>query len=235
MSCRQPIDWTMVSACLPTGKDSASLRRRKDLFMQMDPNGNGYLSLAEVDRGVLKVMDVPCLRKRAVVHRAFHAARHISPGKPGRVTDENDYIDFREFRCFLAYLRHYLELFEMFGRIDTSSDLRVSRDEFVAAVPMLLGWGAKCAHDLQTRPEAVFGQVDRDGGGQILFDEFADWAVHQALDLEDDDDVQDPDALAHLKQRRNLASAVKSGGTAARAAASRTANAGRQLFGAVFR
>ena len=36
--------------------------------------------------------------------------------------------------------------------------------------------------------ESEFKKVDADGGGMILFNEFAAWAIEKGLDLEDDDD-----------------------------------------------
>ena len=35
---------------------------------------------------------------------------------------------------------------------------------------------------------AEFAKIDKNGGGQILFDEFVDWAASKNLDIEDDDD-----------------------------------------------
>ena len=36
--------------------------------------------------------------------------------------------------------------------------------------------------------EAEFTKIDKNGGGQNLFDEFDDWAEPKTLHLEDDDD-----------------------------------------------
>ncbi len=41
---------------LPVGKSESDQSRRDELFQQFDPNGNGYLSLAEVDKGVKEVL-----------------------------------------------------------------------------------------------------------------------------------------------------------------------------------
>ena len=35
---------------------------------------------------------------------------------------------------------------------------------------------------------AEFESIDKNGGGQILFAEFVDWALSKNLDLEDDED-----------------------------------------------
>ena len=45
-------------------------------------------------------------------------------------------------------------------------------------------WGANISD-----PAATFKEIDVDGGGMILFDEFAAWAMKRELDLEDDDDA----------------------------------------------
>ena len=37
----------------------------------------------------------------------------------------------------------------------------------------------------------LFDEIDRDGGGMILFSEFCDWAILAGLDLEDDDDFDE--------------------------------------------
>ena len=42
------IDWEEINAKLPYVRNKEEKAKRKDLFMQFDPNGNGYLSLAEV-------------------------------------------------------------------------------------------------------------------------------------------------------------------------------------------
>ena len=34
--------------------------------------------------------------------------------------------------------------------------------------------------------EAEFDNIDKNGGGQILFSEFVDWALEKDLDIEDD-------------------------------------------------
>ena len=36
--------------------------------------------------------------------------------------------------------------------------------------------------------EEEFSRIDKDGGGQILFAEFVDWALEKDLDIEDDID-----------------------------------------------
>jgi hypothetical protein len=42
-------------------------------------------------------------------------------------------------------------------------------------------------------PEEVFETVS--GWGSIFFTEFSEWAIKLSLDLEDDEDYEDPDSL----------------------------------------
>ena len=42
------INWELLREKLPFEKTPEAKQIRKDLFSQFDPNGNGYLSLAEV-------------------------------------------------------------------------------------------------------------------------------------------------------------------------------------------
>ena len=41
---------------LPAGRDEESFAKRSEMFNQFDPNGNGYLSLAEVDKGIKDIL-----------------------------------------------------------------------------------------------------------------------------------------------------------------------------------
>jgi hypothetical protein len=73
----------------------------------------------------------------------------------------------------------------MFEAIDTNKDKRIDAGEFAAAAKLVETWGMTIKD-----PAEVFAQIDIDGGGMILFDEFADWAIRKQLDLPDDDDAE---------------------------------------------
>ena len=78
----------------------------------------------------------------------------------------------REFRLLLVYLERYAELFLMFVMVDDSGDKRLDPVEFKDALPQLAVWGVEVED-----AEAVFGAIDQNGGGFVLFDEFSDWAL----------------------------------------------------------
>jgi Ca2+-binding EF-hand superfamily protein len=177
------VDWAAMRAKLPMEKTAEQKAQRADLFMQFDPNGNGYLSLAEVDKGcrdVLGLYDV--FEAKPVIMRAFQAAKGAND-KKGKASRGPDYVEKCEFRLLFVYLRQYFEIWQMFDDIDSGDDRRVSIAEFQKAVPLLNSWGADI-----TDAEAEFKKIDKNGGGQVLFDEFAHYALSKNLDLEDDDE-----------------------------------------------
>merc|ERR1712013_279413 len=150
------------------------------MFNEFDPNGNGILSLAEVDKGVRDVLQIDeIFDAKPAIMRAFQIAKNR--GKSNRDIGD-DYIEFREFRFFLLSLRQYFEYYVAFVRCDTNSDHKISKEEFAAAKEKIEVWVG------EIDVEASFREIDTNGGGSILFDEFCAWAIKKNLDLEDDDD-----------------------------------------------
>eukprot|EP00759_Apiculatamorpha_spiralis_P004021 PhF_6_TR12276/c0_g1_i3/m.19470 len=175
------INWAEIDAKMPTALTPEQKHTRMQLYNQFDPNGNGYLSLAECDKGVRDVLGLGSIFNcKPAIIRAFQAAKNIDQkGKAEKNRD--DYIQKCEFRMFLVFLRQYFEMYVMFDRIDTGDDKRVNLEEFRAAIPSLAKWGVKI-----TDVEGEFRKIDKNGGGEILFDEFAEWALAKNLDVEQD-------------------------------------------------
>lgn len=71
------VDWASIARKLPWGKDEESTRARKKLFRRFDPNGNGYLSLAEVDKAIVE-LHLGEVVKKPVLMRAFNAAKDMN-------------------------------------------------------------------------------------------------------------------------------------------------------------
>ena len=102
-------------------------------------NGNGYLSLAEVDKGMRDVVQLPELFDlKPVMLRAFNAAKKKVPGS-SKYSD--DYVTKSEYRWLLKYLRIYYEYWVAFDRVDSGGDRRVDYQEFLAAKSRLEAWG----------------------------------------------------------------------------------------------
>ena len=160
-------------ASIPAERTEEQKRRREELFRLFDPNGNGYLSLAECDKGVMEILGLEAAGKPAIM-RAFQAAKDVHRGPSGGIGD--DYVTRSEFRLFLLYLKQHLELWEIFGLIDSGEDRRIDLGEFRAAVPLLREWGCEILD-----ADATFAEIDADHGGQILFVEFSAWAITKNL------------------------------------------------------
>ncbi len=50
--------WSKIAARLPCSDSQDDKVRREEIFSEMDMNANGYLSLAEVDKGLRDVLKV---------------------------------------------------------------------------------------------------------------------------------------------------------------------------------
>ena len=106
--------------------------------------------------------------------------------RPGRRTQSEgasgvggvsaDYIEKREFRLLLLYVARYVRLLALFRLIDADGDSRVDLREFSNALPLLEPWGVNVAD-----PASAFAAIDANGGGFILFDEFAHWGLGASM------------------------------------------------------
>ena len=109
-----------------------------------------------------------------------------------------DYLEKRELRVFLIALRQRFEYFQAFKKIDTGGDGRISLREFKSAELAIEKWVGPI------QPEAEFQAIDKNKGGFILFDEFCEWSIKKALDLEDDDELVDkePEKIQTFKRKK---------------------------------
>ena len=131
-----------------------------ELFNRLDPNGNGMLSLAELDKGVVELW--PKLNNKPAIMRAYKAADVSGEG----------FVTRKEFMFFLKFLTYYNNLWADFDAIDTSDDRRITKEEFRVAA-------AKVAKIGKRNPDEVFVEIDVNGGGFILFDEFCSWMAQR--------------------------------------------------------
>ena len=170
----------------------------------MNMNGNRYLSLAEVDKGIRDVLGLEeVFDCKEAVNYAFHFTKNSSPGE-SKFGEE--LLEFRELRLFLQTLRATFEFYQGFNKIDAEGDSRISKEEFCSEeiVELLGKWTGGEIEDI----DAEFDAIDTNQGGMILFkvrnlqktvltsvclQEFCDWAFAKDFDLEDDIDSQADD------------------------------------------
>jgi len=181
---QKSIDWAAINEKLPYQRTDEQKAKRKEIFQSFDVNSNGYVSLAEVDKGMRDVLGSDDLFDcKDAVNASFHYAKKVSPGEDKYGPE---FLEFREFRLFLQTLRQYFEYFQAFSRIDTGDDSRVSKEEFCSdASKEAMN---KYIKDPIKDFEAEFDKIDENKGGQILFKEFIQFALDKNLDIDDDID-----------------------------------------------
>lgn len=133
-----------------------------DLFDRIDVNGNGILSLAELDKYITEQR--PEWNRKPAIMRAYRATDR----------DNDGYICRSEFPFFCSYIVYFNKFWDGFAAIDEDSDRRISKDEFMKISSYLDG-------DLNA--EQVFEEMDINGGGYVLFDEFCAYCTKQKLIL----------------------------------------------------
>ena len=172
---KKVIDWKLIDSKLPIElKDDDQVKQRSKIFEQFDPNNNGYLSLAEIDKGcrdVLQLYDIfDC---KHVIRKAYMSAKSAG----SKQNDNADFVERSEFRLLLVYLKQYFQLWQMFTEIDTGDnsntssrggdmkDHRINWEEFQQAVPIMkekYGW--KELFDSTKSVQDVFNEIDTNGG-----------------------------------------------------------------------
>lgn len=164
-----------VAAKLPTeqGEFSEDEELRTEWFESMDANGSARLSLAEIDTGVKTFLGEECFLMKPAIKEAYKASK----SKDFAYDDEADhFVEESEFRYLLCYLKVYIELYAAFDEIDSGDDDRVSFEEFETCIEFLKEYGlTKLTFE---NAKETFDEIDVNGGGQILFNEFAQWVLH---------------------------------------------------------
>ncbi|CAG8583402.1 28424_t:CDS:2, partial [Dentiscutata erythropus] len=125
------------------------------IFNQFDINGNGLLSLSEIQTAVITNLPEYKDNKPAIL-RAYKAADVSKDG----------YVQREEFGRLLDLLFYYKELHEIFKSLDVDHDRRITFEEFKKGHKLILLEGYS---DEKLKEE--FDSIDKNKGGLILFDE----------------------------------------------------------------
>jgi len=180
------VELDVIAKKLPVGRSNEEAVQRKKMFDAMDASGNDQLSLAEIDLGILNELGEEFHLMKPAIRMAYKSSRGVDPG------DEmaNSFVEFSEFRILLCNIRRYIELFAAFEAVDDGDDNRIELEEFKNSLEMLKDWGITVDN-----PEETFASIDENGGGQVLFNEFASWALKNGLDYDSDVDEGDANAV----------------------------------------
>ena len=89
---QQPI-WEELHNKLPWHLTDEQKKSRMKMWKEFDVNGNGILSLAEIERGMKEVVKIPELFDlKPVITKAFNTARNKSKSTAQKSYDADDYI-----------------------------------------------------------------------------------------------------------------------------------------------
>ena len=178
MESANEIDWSLVSKTLMYKNDEQSTEKRETLWKLFDTNNNGFLTLADVDKGLKDVFKVGLeYISKSPIHRAFQAANSSVHSKN---TLGKEYVEKSEFRLLIYYLRLYMEYFQIFEQIDTDGDQKIDMKDFVEGYPLLNKW-MKRVED----PAQEFKKIDSRGFGNIRLGQFVDWAQSNSYDIDE--------------------------------------------------
>lgn len=134
---------------------------RIKLFHRMDANSNGFLSQAEIEKGIFETF--PRFSCKPALICAYKAAD----------TSGDGFIDLSEFRLLLTYLVFLNNKFHKFKEIASDGDRRLTADEFhqsCAAVGVAVD---------RAEVEQEFNRIGAGGGGHVSFDEFCVWCARR--------------------------------------------------------
>ncbi|CAG8597894.1 8291_t:CDS:2 [Dentiscutata erythropus] len=135
------------------------------LFKKFDANGNGILSLSEIQTAVISTYPQYKENKPAIM-RAYKAADASKDG----------YVQLEEFGRLIDLLHYYNELYEIFQKLDVDHDKRITFEEFKKGHKLIKLQGLS---DEELKEE--FTKIDTNNGGLILFDEFCIYAAKRKL------------------------------------------------------
>eukprot|EP01052_Picozoa_sp_SAG31_P037364 SAG31_NODE_4814_length_2942_cov_2.731759_1_plen_187_part_00 len=152
--------------------DVAQKKQRTRLWSEWDYNGNGYLSLAEIDLHLRSDLEkkYPTDQEGRKIWRLFRnsfirAVRDASDADPKGSTavaingqtnqplDRDEFVTKSEFRVLLSYLRMYAMMYEVYMFIDGGSagrskedNAKLSAEEWEHALPQVRAAGAGYAN-----------------------------------------------------------------------------------------
>lgn len=151
---KKPRNWDKLANRLPCGKMDVEKLRRIAIFKILDANGNGYLTLTEVTKGIKDILDADQeFDASTAINRAYHLA------KTSAAKENDEYVDYSEYKLMLVALRQHFEYLLLFNLPVEEGDRRINWREFQNAAATLKRWGVNV-----TDPLGEFKSIDKQGG-----------------------------------------------------------------------
>jgi len=125
----------------------------------LDFNGNGVVSLAEIDKFVVE--NYPLLNHKPALMRCYKQT----------MERKDEFVHRREFKKLIVNLFYFNKLFWVFDQCD-GDDRRIDAGEFKMVLSL-------CGVSVPNA-DAEFRKLDKNGGGQVLFDEFCHYFCSKA-------------------------------------------------------
>ena len=135
--------------------------RLNEFWDILDVNGNDKVSLAEIDK--LVVYSYPKLNNKKALMRAYKQTCLMDGG------DGDVWVEPNELPQLLVNLFYFNKLYAAFIDIDRDFDKRLDKKEFRKGAKKL---GLKLK---RKQADKEFAEMDANGGGVVLFDEFCVW------------------------------------------------------------
>jgi len=197
------IHWEDYDRTLPTGKDSQSKLRRRELFGEFDPNGNGILQQHEVVKRLFRLFPrvVGIVDTRPLLNLCFRVARDtVTPIFAVSVAA----MDRNQFRVLLICLKCYLKAWEVWYNHNLSlrGDGLIRPADFEVFRELFAEWEIENTDRLLLRMRDDFRRMDSGSLGALPFEKFADFLLRRALphlSLEDEE-AEMEEAKRLLKQ-----------------------------------
>lgn len=133
----------------------------RKMWNTVDFNGNGKVSLAEIDKWVVE--QYPLLNHKPALMRAYKSTISVEGGGDG-----DDWVEKKEFVKLLGNLVYFNKLFWLFSSEDDDNDRRLDLNEFrkMAAIT-----GLNFKNKMEAQEE--FHKIAK-GGNHILFSQFCE-------------------------------------------------------------
>merc|ERR1712113_1164716 len=141
-----------------------SQQKLRQMWDVLDFNGNNIVSLAEIDKWVVE--NYPLLNHKPALMRAYK--RTIREG------NGDDWVQKKEFKALLGALFYFNKIFWIFNERDEDGDRRMTLPEFRKCLTLM---GVRMSEGDATQK---FREMDKNGGGVVLFDEFCQFMTMQS-------------------------------------------------------